>query len=191
MLVVNVVLLVWVVCDARRRGTSALAWGIAVAFLGPLGWLLYLIARPRRSAQLDRATVTGTTGKPEKNPLYAGSGRLYFIRGNYHYLHDHFQRAIKNYLQFLACSPADNEVLWTVYNNIGCSFHSLGDESGAEACKALWKRDTKGHDHPVMPVVAFLTVLQAVQQSQAMAGRMDKGLRRVLERQRSFERAEE
>ena len=187
MLVVNLFLLIWVVINARQRGASALAWGITVALLGPLGWLLYLIARPRLGTHARKPTAAAE--QQTVPSLYEGSGRIYFTRGNYHYAHDQLQKAIKNYLQFLSCTPTDDEALWTVYNNIECSFRKLGDEPGAEACKALWKRDSRGHDHPVLPVCACLTTIQAVRNSEPIGKQMDNGLRRLLEKQNAFEHA--
>ena len=48
--VVNIVLLVWVMQDAKKRGASPVGWGIAVFFLGVIGWIFYLLARPPLAA---------------------------------------------------------------------------------------------------------------------------------------------
>ena len=44
--ILNVGLLIWVTQDAKRRGASAVGWGVAVFLLGPIGWLVYLFSRP-------------------------------------------------------------------------------------------------------------------------------------------------
>ena len=44
LLVVDLIVLVWVVRDAKRQGANPVAWGLAAAFLGPIGWVLYLFA---------------------------------------------------------------------------------------------------------------------------------------------------
>src|SRR5690349_5310053 len=46
LVIVGVVVLIAV--DASRRNGSGLAWGLVALFLGPIGWLLYLIFRPSR-----------------------------------------------------------------------------------------------------------------------------------------------
>lgn len=45
-LALNIVLIVWTVGDAKKRGKSGTGWGFAVFFLGVFGWLLWLLTRP-------------------------------------------------------------------------------------------------------------------------------------------------
>lgn len=45
--VINIALLVWLMKDAQARGTSAGAWVLVVLIFGIVGWLAYLIARPK------------------------------------------------------------------------------------------------------------------------------------------------
>ena len=47
-LLVIVGMVVFISVDASRRNGSGLAWGLVAVFLGPIGWLLYLIFRPSR-----------------------------------------------------------------------------------------------------------------------------------------------
>jgi len=46
--VLNIALLVWVARDAKARGMdSAILWMILVMFTGPIGLIIYLLARPQ------------------------------------------------------------------------------------------------------------------------------------------------
>ena len=47
MLLINIGLLVWLVRDANARGAGAGAWLLVVLIFGPLGFLAYLVARPK------------------------------------------------------------------------------------------------------------------------------------------------
>jgi hypothetical protein len=47
MFIVGIYILVWVVKDANKRGTSGTLWGILVFFSGIIGLILYFIARPK------------------------------------------------------------------------------------------------------------------------------------------------
>lgn len=45
--IVGIYILVWVVKDANKRGTSGTLWGIIVLFSGIIGLILYFIVRPK------------------------------------------------------------------------------------------------------------------------------------------------
>ncbi len=45
--IVGLYILVWIVKDANKRGTSGTLWGILVFFLGIIGLILYFIVRPK------------------------------------------------------------------------------------------------------------------------------------------------
>ena len=47
MFIVNIILLVWVARDAKARGVSGLGWMILVFFLGIVGLIIYIFARPQ------------------------------------------------------------------------------------------------------------------------------------------------
>ncbi len=47
MFIVGIYILVWVVKDANKRGTSGALWGFLVFFSGIIGLILYFIARPK------------------------------------------------------------------------------------------------------------------------------------------------
>lgn len=51
MLLMNVLMLVFVVTDASKRGKSAFVWGLIAFLLGPIGWLWWLLARPAVNAR--------------------------------------------------------------------------------------------------------------------------------------------
>ena len=46
LLIVNVLLVIWVVQDARKRHARSAVWGIITLLLGIIGWAIYLFARP-------------------------------------------------------------------------------------------------------------------------------------------------
>jgi hypothetical protein len=55
-LVLNVILVAWVVSDARKQKVNAPLWGLIVFLTGPVGWIVYLVARPRKANQFHAGT---------------------------------------------------------------------------------------------------------------------------------------
>ena len=59
--ILNIVLLIWVTQDAKRRGTSPVGWGIAVFLLGVIAWFFYLLTRPALASH-PRSRVSDAAG---------------------------------------------------------------------------------------------------------------------------------
>jgi hypothetical protein len=57
-LVLNVILVIWVVNDAKKRDAHPVVWGIVVFLFGIIGWIIYLLTRP------SYANISGSISQP-------------------------------------------------------------------------------------------------------------------------------
>ena len=57
--IINIVLFVWVVLDARRRGSDPYLWGIVTFFLVIIGFFIYLFAGRKGSFSGTSVRVSG------------------------------------------------------------------------------------------------------------------------------------
>lgn len=84
-LILNAILVVWVVQDAKKRDAKPVVWGIITLLIGIIGWIIYLFARPALPSpqaisgnhpNTGSQTVPGgnknTHATPQKGQLRAG-----------------------------------------------------------------------------------------------------------------------
>jgi hypothetical protein len=86
-LVLNVILVIWVVNDAKKRDAHPVAWGIVVLLFGIIGWLIYFITRGSGTSAKSAGDMLGDSSQSQVSQESMGkSGRQQVQIGGVRYI---------------------------------------------------------------------------------------------------------